>query len=126
MIDRHAVLSVVPVIALAMANQVVSLRRIWIIRREVYFALQALNGAAAVGLAWVPPRPGADPILERIAQGLLILVVGRRALATARAHARSKRVREGSIDVRYGTGGEPGDPEDRPGGPGGTGRASGE
>lgn len=126
MIDRHAVLLVVPVIALAMANQAASLRRIWIIRREIYFGLQALNAAAAIGLAWVPPRPGADPTLERIAQGLLILIVGRRALATARAHARAKRIREGSIDVRYGAGGEPADPEDRPVGPGGVGRTSGE
>ncbi len=114
--DRLFLLVVGSLIALLLVNQGVAGKRGWILRRGVYLGLQAVNGLAMVALAWVPLSDRGDGSSHTLIRVLLILMMVRRVVETARRRNMEMRRREGDVSVAY-DGGEAGMEEDEDGRP---------
>ena len=115
MIDRASILVLGGMFTLLLVNQVVCVRRTLLLSREVYRGVQVLNALGAVAIAWVPTGRSPDPTLDLLLKGVLVLVVIRRAVETARRRSQALSSRAGAVKVRY--------DDENPGGPS---RGSGE
>lgn len=137
MIDRDTLLLLGPVFLVAALNQLVGMAGGWIVRREVHRAVQAVNVAAVLWIAWTPVHVLEGTTiahLDPVVRGMLILVVVRRMLMTAHNHKRARGRRDGEVEVRYessegapgpGFAPEPPGPGDPDTPPGGAGRGNG-